>query len=208
MPSDPSVSRVVQMLLSPAQLKARTALIEAAIELATGGGYDAVSMPEVAKRAGMSTAKAYQHIGSKDQLLFEALLTLGDRSAVGVAENQPAGETPADRLIEVLSRIMGQVAQRPLLYRAVYRAYIASAPAIDGAASISGLGPERAVWIARALQAGNTVGFTDDALDAAARVISLTFQGAMVSVAAGRDVEEVAAQLEESVRLLLPLKGV
>ena len=53
------------MLLTPNQQATRQALVDTAIELATEGGYDAVSMPEVAKLAGMSTAKAYQYIGTK-----------------------------------------------------------------------------------------------------------------------------------------------
>ena len=68
------------MLLTPNQQATRQALVDTAIELATEGGYDAVSMPEVARLAGMSTAKAYQYIGTKDQLLVEALLSLGQRS--------------------------------------------------------------------------------------------------------------------------------
>ena len=206
MTNNPPVARVVQMLLSPAQQKARAALIESAIELATEGGYDGVAMPEVAKRAGMSTAKAYQHIGSKDQLLFEALLTLGERSAADVAEHAPTGKTPAERLRTVLSRIMAHVAQRPLLYRAVYRAYIASTPAFDAATQFAGFGPERAAWIGHALRAGDTTGVTEEELDAVARIISLLFQGAMVSVAAGRAVEDVTVLLEDAIDRLLPAR--
>ena len=76
------------MLLTPNQQATRQALVDTAIELATEGGYDAVSMPEVARLAGMSTAKAYQYIGTKDQLLVEALLSLGQRSTEDVERHQ------------------------------------------------------------------------------------------------------------------------
>src|SRR5260370_17479575 len=119
---------VVQMLLTPNQQATRQALVDVAIELATEGGYDAVAMPEVAKRAGMSTAKAYQHIGTKDQLLVEALLSLGRRSAEDVERHDNTGDTPAERLRWEVARIMTAVAERPLPYPTLYPAYLTHHP--------------------------------------------------------------------------------
>ena len=45
---------------------------QAALELALEGGYDAVTMPRVAERSGVSRANLYQHFVSKDHLLAEA----------------------------------------------------------------------------------------------------------------------------------------
>ena len=132
------------MLLTANQRATRQALVDVAIELATEGGYDAVAMPEVARRAGMSTAKAYQHIGTKDQLLIEALLSLGRRSAEVVERHDNTGDTPAERLRWQVARIMTAVAERPLLYRALYRAYVTNGPAFEGDGAMAlGLPPGR-----------------------------------------------------------------
>lgn len=186
------------MLLTANQQATRQALVDVAIELATEGGYDAVAMPEVARRAGMSTAKAYQHIGTKDQLLIEALLSLGRRSAEVVERHDNTGDTPAERLRWQVARIMTAVAERPLLYRALYRAYVTNGPAFEGDGAMA-LGPHQAAWIGQA-----PVGYSQDDLDAVARVFSCLIQGGIVSVAAGRSISEVTAVLDDAIDRLLP----
>ncbi len=196
--------RVVPRVLSAARAATRDRLIDAAIELATEGGYDAVGIRSVAARAGVSAPTAYQHVSSKDQLLVEALMALGERSTQGVRQRRPAGDTPADRLSAVFRRIMREAARKPLLYQALYRAYVASAPALTAIEGLVGFGPERAAWIGDALRAGDHSGVDDADLDAAARILSTLFLGAMVGVAAGRDVDEVTALLDDAVHRLLP----
>lgn len=195
---------IVQRILSPAQAAARTALIDAAIELATEGGYNAVDMREVAKRAGMSVAKAYQQVGTKDQLLLSALMELGERSRETLHNKLAEGDTPADRVAQTFSRIMKHVAQRPLLYRAVYRAYVASSPALGELVGSAGFGPERTSWIGEAMRAGDLHGHSEEDLNTAARILSCLFQGAMVTAAAGRDVDDVTDLLTEAAHRLLP----
>lgn len=200
----PARGRVVQRVLSPARAATRDRLIDAAIELATEGGYDAVGIRQVAAHAGVSVPTAYQHVSSKDQLLVEALMTLGARSTEGVRRRQPTGATPAERLGQVFRRIMREAARKPLLYQALYRAYVGSAPALTEVDGLVGFGPERAAWIGHTLRAGDTGGYPEEQLESASRVLSTLFLGAMVSVAAGRDVDEVLGILDEATRALLP----
>ncbi|GAB2868536.1 TetR/AcrR family transcriptional regulator [Nocardioides pacificus] len=197
-------SRVVQHVLSPARAATRDKLIAAAIELASEGGYDAVAIRPVAARAGVSVPTAYQHVSSKDQILTEALMSLGQRSSEGVRQRRPRGDSPADRLSAVFARIMREAADKPLLYQALYRAYVASAPALLESDTQVGFGPERATWIGDTLRAGDTAGHTDEDLEAAARILSTLFLGAMIGVAAGRPVDEVTALLDDAVHRLLP----
>lgn len=199
-----SQGRVVQRVLSPARAATRDRLIDAAIELATEGGYESVGIRQVAARAEVSVPTAYQHVSSKDQLLVEALMALGARSTAVVRSRKPQGRTPADRLSRVFARIMREAADKPLLYQALYRAYVASAPALAGVEGQVGFGPERAAWIGDALRAGDHAGFDDTELEAAARILSCLFLGAMVGVAAGRDVDEVVRILDEATHRLLP----
>ncbi|MDP3969250.1 MAG: TetR/AcrR family transcriptional regulator [Nocardioides sp.] len=198
-------ARVVPTLLSPARAATREKLIVAALELAEDGGYDAVGIRPVAARAGVSVPTAYQHVSSKDQLLVEALMSLGARSTEGVRQRPPADSSPADRLMRVFRRVMKQAAAKPLLYSALYRAYVASGPLTAGAPDIAvGFGPERAAWIGETLRAGDHAGVEDADLEAAARILSTLFLGAMVGLAAGRPSAEVLAVLDDATHRLLP----
>lgn len=199
--------RVVQRVLSPARAATRERLIETAIGLATDGGYDAVGLRQVAAAAGVSVPTVYQHASSKDQLLVEALLALGERSADRARRRRPAGYSPADRLCEVFRLILREAARKPLLYQALYRAYVASAPALAGADGFIGFGPERAAWIGHTLRAGDHSDYAEEDLEAAARILSCLFLGAMIGVAVGRDAGEVTTILEDATRRLLPAPG-
>ncbi|MCC5576336.1 TetR/AcrR family transcriptional regulator [Microtetraspora sp. AC03309] len=197
-------ARVVQRILSPARAVTRERLIDSAIALATEGGYDAVTIRQVAARAGVSVPTAYQHVSSKDQLLVEALMTLGVRSTETLRQRVPAGETPADRLVQVFRRVMRDASRKPLLYQAMYRAYVVCSPALVETDATVGFGPERAKWIGETLRAGDTQGHSEEDLESASRILSCLFLGAMVGVAAGRDVEEALGILDETTRRLLP----
>ncbi|NIJ12906.1 AcrR family transcriptional regulator [Saccharomonospora amisosensis] len=197
-------TRVVRRVLSSNQAATRDKLIDAAIEVATESGYEGAGVREVAARAGVSPATAYQHVSSKDQLLIEALLALGDRVTENVRARQPSSSDPAGRLMEVFARIMRQAAQKPLLYQALFRAYVGGYPAVAGSDDSIGFGPERAAWIGAALRAGGSGGYGDAEIDSAARVLSTMFLGAIVGVAAGRDADEVTDILREAVHRLLP----
>lgn len=197
-------SRVVQSVLSPARAATRDRLVESAIALATEAGYDGVGLRQVAAHAGVSVPTVYQHVSSKDQLLVEALMSLGAQSTEGLRRRPPRGGTPAERLGSVFNRILREAARKPLLYQAVYRAYVASAPVLAGVDGLAGFGPEKARWIGEALRAGDTGGHTDEEIDAAARILSALFLGTMIGVAAGRDVDEASAILGDATRRLLP----
>lgn len=191
----------VTPLLSPARAATRQKLVAAAIALATEGGYDEVTIRTVAAAAEVSVPTAYQHFSSKDHLLVEALLELGGRSTAGVQHRRPEGDTPATRVAQVFERIMQQVADRPLLYQALYRAFVAWGPALP---SDVGFGPERAAWIGAALRAGDTQGHSEESLDEAAGILSVLFLGAMVSVTTGRPVAAVMDVLTTTAHRLLP----
>lgn len=195
---------MVRRFLSPTQAATRDRLIEAAIAVATDRGYEGAGVREVASRAGVSPATAYQHVSSKDQLLVEALLLLGDRVTEHVLSHPPAEKGPARRISDVFARIMRQAAQKPLLYQALFRAYIAAYPTMTGAEETIGFGPERTAWIGHTLKAGDTAGYADAEIESASRVLSTMFLGAIVGVAAGRDAHDVIAVLDEAAHRLLP----
>lgn len=194
---------VVRRVLSPAQAATRQKLIDAALTQATEGGYDAAGVREVAARAGVSPATAYQQFRSKDELLVASLFALGDRSTLSVRGRRPRGADPAARIVGVFRAIMREVAAAPGLYAALYRAYVAEAAALAPLDRYTAFGPGRSTWIADTLRAGDPAGLGDDDLDAAAAILGCLFQGAMVNAAIGKDVDDVLQVLEDAARRLL-----
>lgn len=98
----------------------RTALVEAASELARTEGPDGVVLREVARRTGVSHNAAYRHFADRDELLAEV-------AAVGMARLE---QTMNDRLAEVRQRDPRERAIARL--RATGRAYVDFALAEPG----------------------------------------------------------------------------
>lgn len=110
-----------------AQTEARKrALLDAATTLAAEGGYDAVQMRDVAARAGVALGTLYRHYSSKDQLLLAALAqqarTLRDR----LDQRPPRGDTPAERVADVLRRASRALERQPNVIRATLTAMSSS----------------------------------------------------------------------------------
>lgn len=195
---------MVSRVLSATQAATRDRLIESCVAVASNGGYAAVGVREVAAAAGVSPATAYQYFGSKDHLLIETLMALGNRSTERVRSHQPPGAGPAERISHIFQRIMRQAAKQPLLYQALYRAYIAGHATVAELGGVVGFGPEQAAWIGYTLRAGDLAGHDESDLDDIAGILSALFLGAMVSLVAGRDVDDVVGTLDSAVRRILP----
>ena len=103
--------------LTERQAARRDRVIEAAMELANEGGYDAVQMREVAARADVALGTLYRYFSSKDQLLVAAMAHWTRQLEGRLAERPPPGDTPADRVIEVLLRASRRARARPGAHR-------------------------------------------------------------------------------------------
>jgi AcrR family transcriptional regulator len=92
-------------------------LVAAALRLAETRGWRRLSLLEVAKEAGVSLAEAYARLPSKAHLL-EAILAGVDRQvlAAGPAAD---GDSPRDRLFEVLMRRFDAMQERRAGYLAI-----------------------------------------------------------------------------------------
>lgn len=127
---DPVV--VAQRRLSPAQAATRGRLVDAAMALATEGGYASVGVREAAARAGLSVATGYQHFYSRDDILLEVYRVLLERGAARASGR--AGADVRHVLVTEFRRIVRDVAAHPLLYRAVFAAQASAAGSGAGAA--------------------------------------------------------------------------
>jgi AcrR family transcriptional regulator len=110
----------------------RERMIDAAIELAVAGGYDAVQMRDVAARAEVALGTLYRHYPSKDHLLLAALAGQADQLRTRLAQHPPLGPDPAARTRDVLRRASRALTRRPNLTAALVTAL--SSPEPDTAA--------------------------------------------------------------------------
>jgi len=91
--------------LSASQIERRARLLESARELASEGGYAAVTMRDVAERAGVGIATVYRYFASKDHLIAEVN---GERSRQLIAtlhRDPPEGLRASERVAGVFDRM-------------------------------------------------------------------------------------------------------
>lgn len=97
-------------------------LIDAATDLAAEGGYDAVQMRDVAARAGVALGTLYRHYASKDQLLLAALAQQAATLRERLDQRPPRGDSPGDRVADVLRRATRALERQPRVTRAMLTA--------------------------------------------------------------------------------------
>jgi AcrR family transcriptional regulator len=122
--------QVVVRPLSATQAATRQRLLDAARQLASEGGYDAVSMRAVAEGAGVSAPTAYQYFASRDHVLVELLTSLADAASELFAARPSRRRDPGERAAATLRRVVKLVEQEPELFVAMLRAYLSGAPEV------------------------------------------------------------------------------
>ena len=98
--------------LARSQAARRRRVLDAALRLAERGGFDAVQMRDVATEANVALGTVYRYFTSKERLLLEAMVEEIEALASRLESRPPVGATPADRIVEVLSRGTASL-QRP-----------------------------------------------------------------------------------------------
>ena len=103
------------------QAARRRRVLDAALRLAEQG-FDGVQMRDVATEANVALGTVYRYFTSKERLLLEAMVeqigTLADR----LEADPPAGDTPADRVVDVLARATASLQRHPEVTAAMVRA--------------------------------------------------------------------------------------
>src|SRR3954462_7985367 len=107
------------------QLARRERILEAAMELATEGGYDAVQMREVAERADVALGTLYRYFPSKVHLLVAAMggtfRTLQESVRVDGTDG-----TPQERVYRVVAAVTRYLARHRRLSGAMIRALMSA----------------------------------------------------------------------------------
>ncbi len=175
----------------------RRRLLEAAIELATEGGYDAVQMRDVAARAHVALGTLYRHYSSKDQLLLAALADQADTLRTRLAQRPPRGDAPGDRVADVLRRATRALTRDPTITAAMVTAL--SSPGSEAATS------KREVYdILRAIISRAIDGDEVPDLDGIVRVLGYVWLATLSAWVGGMiDPDAMAADLTIAAHLLL-----
>ena len=152
-------------MLTPNQAARRGRVLDAALALATEGGYDAVQMRDVASRAQVALGTIYRYFASKDHLLAACQLETWRELERRLDARPLSGDTATDRVTDLFRRLMRRVEREPLQAAALITASSSPDPAVrecqlemiglqDGvfAAAMGELDPVRKAEIAQVLR--------------------------------------------------------
>jgi AcrR family transcriptional regulator len=105
-------------------------IVDAAIELAEAGGFEAVRLRDVAARSGVALGTLYRRFRSKEDLLVAALDRETRALERRVTSRPPAGDTELDRVTGLFSLITRNFCRRPKLARACLKATVSCDPSL------------------------------------------------------------------------------
>jgi AcrR family transcriptional regulator len=97
-------------------------VLDAALELAVQGGFEAVRQRDVAERAGVALGTLYKRFRSKDELLVGVLEAEARKLANRLEREPPSGATELERVTSYFTVATHYMIRKPRLGRAVLRA--------------------------------------------------------------------------------------
>jgi len=175
----------------------RKLALRAAREIAAEGGYDAVTMREVARRSGVARATLYRYFSSKDHLLAEVILDVNAELRDELKEHPPCGDTLADRVTDAFARVIRGVQREPKLLTATLRAYFSPDPAVHA------VGPEIRKMGSAFLEVGLGDAEVPERAEIARVLGALSF-AMLLSLSGGhRTYDEAIDDIRNAARLLL-----
>lgn len=181
------------------QRERRKRIIDATLALARKGGYDAVQMRAVAKKADVALGTLYRYFPSKVHLLVAGLVSQFERAGDKIGKAPIPGETPKARLLFVLDRNTQALQRAPLLTEAMVRAFMfADATA---AAEVETVGRQLEAMFALALGADDP---TERQRDTFHLIADVWMANLVAWVTHRASAAEVAKRLEIAVDLLIP----
>jgi AcrR family transcriptional regulator len=183
---------------SAAQRERRKRILDATLALASKGGYEAVQMRTVAERADVALGTLYRYFPSKIHLLVGALTMEMDQIQDKLDRKPIPGDTPADRMLYVLSRVTRNMQRDPMLTEAMTRAFMFADP--SAATEVNMVAGQMVRMFTRAMHDGEPS--ADDI--AIARVIGDVWLSNLVAWVTRRaSADDVSSRLELAARLLL-----
>jgi len=114
---EPPVAKLVA-----SQLRRMRRIVDAAVELAEQGGFDAVRLRDVAERSDVALGTLYKYFRGKEDILLFAFNEGLRRLEQSLFERPVAGATPLERVTEFFRRATRGLVQNPQLGGALVRA--------------------------------------------------------------------------------------
>jgi AcrR family transcriptional regulator len=183
---------------SAAQRDRRRRILEATLQLASKGGYEAVQMRTVAERAEVALGTLYRYFPSKIHLLVSALALELEQIQEKLERKPIPGDTAHERMQFVLARVTRAMQREPLLAEAMTRAFMFADP--SASAEVNAVARLMEEMFTRAMHDGEPT--ADDR--AKARVIGDVWLSNLVAWVTRRaSANDVANHLELASRLLL-----
>ncbi len=183
---------------SAAQRERRKRILDATLALASKGGYDAVQMRAVAEHAEVALGTLYRYFPSKIHLLVGALTMEMEQIQDKLDRRPIPGDTPAERMLYVLSRVTRNMQRDPMLTEAMTRAFMFADP--SAAVEVNTVAGQMVRMFTRAMHDGEPS--ADDI--AIARVIGDVWLSNLVAWVTRRaSADDVSSRLELAARLLL-----
>jgi TetR/AcrR family transcriptional regulator, cholesterol catabolism regulator len=119
----PTAARRATVRTPPASQRARRErILDAAVALATEGGYEAVQMREVADHADVALGTLYRYFPSKVHLLVSAMGRTFQSLQDSVQVSDDASSTPEERVYRVVAAVTRYLARNRRLSGAMIRA--------------------------------------------------------------------------------------
>ncbi|MGB0100587.1 MAG: TetR family transcriptional regulator [Nocardioides sp.] len=165
-------------------------LREAGREELRAVGHQALTIRNVALRAGVSSATAYTYLASKGRLYAELFW----RFLVEDADREPQGEDTLDRVRSVTRHLAGRLAAAPELASAVTPALLGADPEVD----------DLRLQIGAELVRRFRVALGADADAAVLETLTLAFSGALLQAGMGlMTYVEMADRLDDVVAVIM-----
>jgi AcrR family transcriptional regulator len=185
--------------LARSQAARRRRVLDATLRLASEGGFDAVQMRDVAAAADVALGTVYRYFSSKERLLLEAMAEQQADLRAYLQSHPPPGDSPAERVSNVLRRANRALKRHPDVTGAMVRAFGSARP--EDADIVRRVGEIMTDVITRAISPDGTT--TQRDLEVA-RVLTLTWNSSLVGWVGGVDPpERVDNDLDTAAHLLL-----
>ena len=180
------------------QRERRKRIIDATLALARKGGYDAVQMRAVAKKADVALGTLYRYFPSKVHLLVSSLGREFERIDAKTDRASLTGGTPYQRLSVMVSKLNRSMQRNPLLTEAMTRAFVFADASAAG--EVDHVGKLMDSMFARAMSDGEP---TEDQYHIARVISDVWLSNLLAWLTRRASATDVSKRLDLAVRLLL-----
>ncbi|HYF45687.1 MAG TPA: TetR family transcriptional regulator [Acidimicrobiales bacterium] len=183
--------------LTVGQAARRQRVIDAALQLGSAGGYEAVQMRDVARTAGVALGTIYRYFTSKDHLLAAAMVDWTGDLERRIAQRPPRHGRGADAVVEVIRKATRPMERDPRLAAAMVQAASANEPSVTACS-------EQTTEIVERMLTAAMNGDDPDRRARTARVLAHVWNSSILRWANGAEaVSQIGDDLEDAARLLL-----